>query len=156
MRENKKRTIALAAKVLGGIAFMAILLLNVMVVTQKDGKAGYLSVTLLKSYADSVSSGSGSGSGSTSGSGSSTDSGSSLTTYYLGNSGSQYISNLDSSPQTVENYTYTLSYNATTDVVTVSAGSTSAVVYIKIRCTRAFTSNSCDLSKERDVYFTNA
>ncbi len=78
MKKNTKNSFALAFKILGGIALTAMLFLNVMVVTQNDGKGGHLSVGALKSYAqtsgsDGSSSGSSSSGGSSSGSGGGTD-----------------------------------------------------------------------------------
>lgn len=49
--KNKKTAIALAAKVMGGIAFLSVFLVNVMVFHHKDGKNADVSVGLLNAFA---------------------------------------------------------------------------------------------------------
>lgn len=48
---NKKRTIPLAAKVIGGIAFLTVFALNLTMFVQKDVKTGDVSLASLKAYA---------------------------------------------------------------------------------------------------------
>jgi hypothetical protein len=66
MKENKKRTIALVAKVFGGIAFLSVFLLNVLVFHHKDGKTADVSVGLLNAFAQTQGEGPGGGSKGTS------------------------------------------------------------------------------------------
>jgi hypothetical protein len=52
MNEKEKKTKPLVAKVIGGIAFLALFILNIMVFVKKDSKTGNISLTSLQAYAD--------------------------------------------------------------------------------------------------------